>query len=165
MWQIKYSSSITKMLSVTQYVHLMMLKRFYIYYSIIIFSILLREQYASRESHTHASTHTFDWLWSLILSRRVWCGHPHCLSLESCRVACSQDTVLMMHFILTNTQLLSSPDVLMDWSAVDYCDVFIRLSFWRHPFTAEHPLLSKWCSAIFLQICSYEATNWSKQIG
>ncbi len=26
------------------------------------------------------------------------------------------------------------------WSAVDYCDVFIRLSFWRHPFTAEHPL-------------------------
>ncbi len=29
----------------------------------------------------------------------------------------------------------------MDWSAVDYCDVFIRLSFWRHPFTAEHPLL------------------------
>ncbi len=29
----------------------------------------------------------------------------------------------------------------MDWSGVDYCDVFIRLSFWRHPFTAEHPLL------------------------
>ncbi len=28
----------------------------------------------------------------------------------------------------------------MDWSAVDYCDVFIRLSFWRHPFTSEHPL-------------------------
>ncbi len=26
----------------------------------------------------------------------------------------------------------------MDWSAVDYCDVFIRLSFWRHPFTTEH---------------------------
>ncbi len=26
----------------------------------------------------------------------------------------------------------------MDWSGVDYCDVFIsRLSFWRHPFTAE----------------------------
>ncbi len=26
------------------------------------------------------------------------------------------------------------------------------LSFWRHPFTAEHPLLSKWCNATFLQI-------------
>ncbi len=23
-------------------------------------------------------------------------------------------------------------------NGVDYCDVFIRLSFWRHPFTAEH---------------------------
>ncbi len=33
----------------------------------------------------------------------------------------------------------------MDWSGVDYCDVFIRLSFWRHPFTAEHPLLRHWC--------------------
>ncbi len=29
----------------------------------------------------------------------------------------------------------------MDWSGVDYCDVCIRLSFWRHPFTAEHALL------------------------
>ncbi len=40
----------------------------------------------------------------------------------------------------------------MDWSGVDYCDVFIRLSFWRHPFTAEHPLLRHWCRDTFLQI-------------
>ncbi len=26
------------------------------------------------------------------------------------------------------------------------------LSFWRHPFTAEDPSLSKWCNATFLQI-------------
>ncbi len=26
------------------------------------------------------------------------------------------------------------------------------LSFWRHPFTAEHPLLRQWCNATFLQI-------------
>ncbi len=26
------------------------------------------------------------------------------------------------------------------------------LSFWRHPFTAEEPLVSKWCNATFLQI-------------
>ncbi len=40
----------------------------------------------------------------------------------------------------------------MDWSGVDCCDVFIRLSFWRHPFTAEHPPVSKWCNVTFLQI-------------
>ncbi len=26
------------------------------------------------------------------------------------------------------------------------------LSFWRHPFTTEDPLVSKWCNATFLQI-------------
>ncbi len=35
------------------------------------------------------------------------------------------------------------------------------LSFWRHPFTAEDPLVSKWCNATFLQICSDEETNSS----
>ncbi len=33
------------------------------------------------------------------------------------------------------------------------------LSFWRHPFTSEDPLVSKWCNAKFLQICSDEETN------
>ncbi len=43
----------------------------------------------------------------------------------------------------------------MDWSGVDYWDVFYQLfglSFWRHPFTADDPFLSKWCNATFLQI-------------
>ncbi len=35
------------------------------------------------------------------------------------------------------------------------------LLFWRHPFTAEDPLVSKWCNAKFLQICSDEETNSS----
>ncbi len=30
------------------------------------------------------------------------------------------------------------------------------LSFWRHPFTAEDPLVNKWYNATFLQICSDE---------
>ncbi len=47
-------------------------------------------------------------------------------------------------------QLLSSPDG--NWWTVYYCDVFIRLSFWRHPFTAEHPLLRHWWNVTFLQI-------------
>ncbi len=39
-------------------------------------------------------------------------------------------------------ELLSSPDVNW-WTGVVWIIVmfFIRLSFWRHPFTAEHPLL------------------------
>ncbi len=33
---------------------------------------------------------------------------------------------------------------------VDYCDVFSSClhSFWRHPFTAEDTLMSKWCNAM-----------------
>ncbi len=44
---------------------------------------------------------------------------------------------------------------LMDWSCVDYLWIIVmffqlfELSFWRHPFTAENPLVSKWCNAIF----------------
>ncbi len=37
------------------------------------------------------------------------------------------------------------------------------LSFWRHPFTAEDPLVSKWCNATFLQICPDEETNLSTE--
>ncbi len=33
------------------------------------------------------------------------------------------------------------------------------LSFWRHPFISEDPLVSKWCNATFLKICSDEETN------
>ncbi len=35
----------------------------------------------------------------------------------------------------------------------------VKSSFWRHPFTAEDPLVSKWYNAKFLQICSDEETN------
>ncbi len=42
----------------------------------------------------------------------------------------------------------------MDWSrGLLWCFYHLfGLSFWRHPFTAEDPLLSKWCNATFLQI-------------
>ncbi len=33
------------------------------------------------------------------------------------------------------------------------------LSFWRHPFTAEDPWVSKWCNDKFPQICSDELMN------
>ncbi len=53
----------------------------------------------------------------------------------------------------------------MVWRRVDYCDVFTSCldSFWRHPFTAEDPLISKWCNTNFL-FCSDEekksSTSW-----
>ncbi len=49
----------------------------------------------------------------------------------------------------------------MDWSGVHYCDVFISSldSFWRHPFTAEDPSVSKWRNNTFPQNYSDEETN------
>ncbi len=43
----------------------------------------------------------------------------------------------------------------LEWCGllVIFFDQLFGLSFWRHPFTAEDPLLSKWFNAEFLQIC------------
>ncbi len=32
----------------------------------------------------------------------------------------------------------------MDWSRAELLMDFYQLLFWRHPFTAKHPLVSKW---------------------
>ncbi len=42
----------------------------------------------------------------------------------------------------------------LEWYGFLWC--FYGLSFWRHPFTAEVPLVSNWCNATFLQICTDE---------
>ncbi len=45
-------------------------------------------------------------------------------------------------------------------SRLNYLWCFYQLlSFWRHPFTSEDPLVSKWCDAKCLQFCSNEETN------
>ncbi len=46
----------------------------------------------------------------------------------------------------------------VSWIIVMFYQLF-GLSLWRHPFTTEDPLVSKWCNATFLQICSDEETN------
>ncbi len=38
--------------------------------------------------------------------------------------------------------------------------MFYQTSFWRHPFTAEHPLLRHWCDATFLQIRRRNKLNY-----
>ncbi len=64
-----------------------------------------------------------------------------------------------MHLFLTLTQLLASQDV--NWCTgvvLITCGLLwciyqlFGLSYWRHPFTAEDPLLSKLCNVTFLQI-------------
>ncbi len=40
--------------------------------------------------------------------------------------------------------------IVMDLLIITFCDVFIScfvLSFWWYPFTAEDPLVNKWCNA------------------
>ncbi len=39
---------------------------------------------------------------------------------------------------------------------INFFNQLFGLSFWRHPFTAEDPLVSKWCNAKCLQIYSKE---------
>ncbi len=76
--------------------------------------------------------------------------------------------VLMMDLF----QLLSSPDVNW-WTGVVWitCGLLwcfyqlFGLSFWRHPFTAEDPLLRQWLNATFLQIWwrkTHSHLGWSE---
>ncbi len=71
---------------------------------------------------------------------------------------------ILMDLFITNMQLITLQDV-KRWTAVVWIIVMFYwlfgLSFWRHPFTAEDPLISMWFNAIFLQICSDEETNSS----
>ncbi len=60
----------------------------------------------------------------------------------------------MMVLFLTIMPLFYSQDVNL-WIIVMFYQLF-ELSFWRHPFTTEDPLVSKWYNVEFLQICSDE---------
>ncbi len=78
----------------------------------------------------------------------------------------------MMDLFLKNTQLFTSQDGnLMDWNGVDYLWIIVMFLsavldpnpnlFWRHPLTAEDPLVNKWCNAKFIQLCPDTETNLS----
>ncbi len=76
--------------------------------------------------------------------------------------------LLILNLFLTNTQILTLQDinwwtgvVWITWGLLWCFYQLFGLSFWRHPFTAEDPLVSKWCNAKFLKICSDEQTNSS----
>ncbi len=77
----------------------------------------------------------------------------------------------MMDLLHTNTQLFTSQDINW-WTGVVWitCRLLwcfyqlFGLSFWRHPFTAEHPLVSKWYNTTSPQIYSDEKTNSSTSL-
>ncbi len=55
---------------------------------------------------------------------------------------------MMMDLFLTDTQLFASQDVNW-WCGLLWCFYqLFGLESWRHPFTAEDPLVNKWCNAI-----------------
>ncbi len=64
------------------------------------------------------------------------CLSNGCSAVNGCRQNPALRLIFLQknNFLLDLFNLLSSPDV--NWWTVDYCDVFIRLSFWRHPFTS-----------------------------
>ncbi len=69
----------------------------------------------------------------------------------------------MMDLFFKNIQLFTSQYV--NWWSGEVCIIVMfyqlfGLSFWRHPFTAEHPLLSKWRNPTFVQICSQLETKY-----
>ncbi len=77
--------------------------------------------------------------------------------------------VLIMDLFFTNTQPFTSQDVSW-WTGVVWitCGLlwcFYQLfgpSFWRHPFTAEDPLVNKWCNAKFgLRVSTFSAKFWN----
>ncbi len=54
---------------------------------------------------------------------------------------------------LSQQWMLCSEWVPSEWESILWCFYqLFGLKFWRHPFTAEHPLLSQRCKATFLQI-------------
>ncbi len=69
-----------------------------------------------------------------------------------------KNILIMDLFPQTSKQLFTSQDIVW-WTGVVWitCGLLwwfyqlFGLSFWRHPFTAEDPLVNKWCNATFLQ--------------
>ncbi len=88
-------------------------------------------------------------------------GHPRCAaSLEKIwrNVA---SLAHQLHILWSETLLKTLTDGEV-WITVMFYQLF-GLSFWRHPFTAEHPLVSKWSKTIFLKIYLHKETNLDGQ--
>ncbi len=79
-----------------------------------------------------------------------------------------QKCCLMMDLFLNNTQLFASCAVNwwigFMWITYGLLWCFYQLfglTFWWHPFTAEDPLVNKWCNVKYHQICFDEEADSS----
>ncbi len=144
-----------------------------------LFSAVKRLSCLNQERNMHRSSIVYKWkLSKTILNKYVggfWCGKATDF-ITGGRIIIDYGLVFwpeamvwngaMMDLFLTNMQLLFHKMLIdgLEWCGlvVDYCDYqLFGLSFWRHPFTAQDPLMSKWCDTKCLQICSDEAPNSS----
>ncbi len=97
--------------------------------------------------------------WCDVRDNRRWTFSPEEVLLWIMDSFFGQKQFEVKNVLMDLSQLLSSPDVNW-WTGVVWiiCGLLwcfyqlFGLSFWRHPFTAEHPLLSKWWNDTFLQI-------------
>ncbi len=76
------------------------------------------------------------------------------MGADRMRVQTSDKNILMKDLFLTNTQIITSQDYIidgLDWLFVNYCDVYqlFELSFWRHPFTGEQVL--NFCKSVLMK--------------
>ncbi len=118
-----------------------------------------------QHSITVSAMDPLQWMGAIRMRLFHWMKHYYRLIFYEFEV----ENVLMDLF-LRNTQLLSSPDVNW-WTGVVWitfgllCCFYqlFGLSFWRHPFTAEHPLLSKWWNAtlkLLRLLLSHKPMQW-----
>ncbi len=85
-----------------------------------------------------------------------------CIPPVCCPLTSKSKNVFILDLFLTNTQLFNSDfnrwsPVGWSWTIIIFLSTVIEL--WRHPFTAEVPLVNTLSNPTFLQICFDEETN------
>ncbi len=111
--------------------------------SLILLSPVKKSTYLNQERNMHRSSIVHKQKQSSVVLNKYEDNREWTLSLE-------EEPLLLIIDLARIT-----------WRILWCCYQLFGLSFWRHPFTAEDPLLSKWCCATFLWIWSDKETNSS----
>ncbi len=128
--------------------------------------------YRKSTSKSRKHLHQFDSRWCKCSQHKQIKKHCKCSQYNQIHFICSAflfwlccehlqhlllKTSWWICFIFCLLQMLTDG---LEWCGLLWCFYqLFGLSFWRHPFTAEHPLLRHWCRDTFLQ--TDEETNSS----